>query len=337
MQRTPTRPATRVPARTGKHARKHTGGVPPGRAPERPPARGARWFQRQGFWLLLMLPALAFLVVSQFYPLLDTARVSLFDDRPTRPGPAEFVGLDNYVELLTEDRRFWTIVRSSFIWMIGSTLLQMVLGTAAAMVLNLNLRLRALWRGLLMVPWVTPVVVVAIIWRWMFDGRPGGLINFYLERAGAIDDPIVWLASDTWVWPVLLLASTWKGLPFVALIVLAALQSVPKDVLEAAEVDGANRVQRFRYVTLPHLRPTLFVTGLIALVTVWFKFELIWALTKGGPGFATSILPTYVYQQAFRDFDFGMGGAVATIAMVLLLLFVGLYALLFRQRRTREG
>lgn len=279
-----------------------------------------------------MAPVLLYLLAAQFYPLIETARVGFTKDVLTSGQPATFVGVENYVELLTNDRKFWPIVRNSFIWVIGSVVLQVILGTAAALVLNLNLRLRALWRGLLMVPWVTPVVVVAVVWRWLFDGSNSGLINHYLIEAGALDTGIVWLGSDFWVWPVLLLASTWKGLPFVTLLVLAALQGIPKDILESASVDGANALQRFWYATLPSLRPTLFVTGMISLVTSWFKFELIWALTSGGPGFATSILPTYVYNFAFQNFDFGKAGAVATLAMVIILLLAGVYTLILRER-----
>jgi multiple sugar transport system permease protein len=279
----------------------------------------------------LISPVLLYLLAAQFYPLVETIRLSVFDHRPTHPGPQTFVGVDNYVELLTEDRRFWGIVRNSFLWVLGSTALQIIFGTALALVLNQSLRLRGLWRGLMLVPWVMPVVVVAIIWRWIFDGQHG-LANYYLTAVGILDEPIVWLGSEFWVWPVLLLASAWVGTPFIALMVLAALQGIPPDILEAAHVDGTNRRQRLAYIIVPMLKPTLFVAGLIAIIVTWFKFELIWALTSGGPGFATSILPTYVYTQAFQRFDFGMAGAVATTAMVLVLIVAGLYARLLRER-----
>jgi len=304
-----------------------------GRGAGRVRGRTGAWMRGQGFWLALMSPVLLFLIVTQFWPLVDTSRISVFDYQPTRSPDSTFVGVQNYVDLFLNDRRFWIITRNSFLWMLGSTAVQVVVGTAGALVLNMNLRLRGLWRGLMMVPWVTPVVVVAIIWRWMFDGGENGLVNYYLGQAGLLSDPLVWLSSDVWVWPVVLLASTWKGTPFVILLVLAGLQSLPGELIESARVDGAGAFKRFRYVVLPHLRPTLAVTTLIALVTVWFKFELIWALTTGGPAFATTILPIYVFTQAFRDFNFGMAGAVATIAMLTLLTVVGVLGLLTRLRK----
>ena len=289
------------------------------------------WYNSTGFWLLLMAPVLLVLAVLQFYPFLDTIRLG-FTDSSATPGTGSFIGLKNFRFLTTDDPHFWLIVRNSFVWVIASVILQLVIGTLSALVLNMNLRFRYLWRGLLMVPWVTPTVVVGLIWRWIFEGSQGGLANYTLETLGVIDDPIVYLASNFWVWPVLLLASTWKGVPFVALLVLASLQGVSDDLHEAAKVDGANRWQRFWAVTIPHLRPTLFAVGMISLVTTWFKFELIWALTKGGPGYATSILPTYVYTWAFERFKYGTAGAVATLAMIIILAAAGLYAWLLREK-----
>ena len=181
---------------------------------------------------------------------------------------------------------------------------------------------------------MTPTVVVGVIWRWIFEGSNSGLANFFLTRLGVFDQPTVFLASEFWVWPVLLFASTWKGVPFVTLLVLAALQGVPQDLHESAAVDGAGRVKRFFHVTIPSIRGTLFTTGMISLVTTWFKFELIWALTNGGPGFATSILPTYVYTWAFNRLEYGMAGAVATLALAIIFVVAAMYALLFRDKES---
>ncbi|NED98307.1 sugar ABC transporter permease [Phytoactinopolyspora alkaliphila] len=322
MNQTGTRRRTADPRPT-----RQTGATPAGR-----PGRGRRWLQKHGFWVLLMSPVLLYLLVAQFYPLVETVRLSVFDHRPTSPEPQSFTGLDNYRELFTEDRNFWRVVRNSFLWVLGSTGLQLIVGTTIALVLNQRLRLRGLWRGLMLIPWVMPVIVVAIIWRWIFDGQHG-LANHYLTQIGLLDEPIVWLGSEIWVWPVLLLTATWMGSPFIALMVLAALQGISRDVLEAAAVDGTTARQRLFHVILPMIRPTLFVAGMIAVVLTWFKFEVIWALTNGGPGFATSILPTYVYTQAFQRFDFGMAGAVAATAMAIVLVVAGILAKLFGPRK----
>lgn len=294
-------------------------------APSRPRARRRTVWA----WPLLVAPVAIYLLVSQIYPLIDTVRLSLYRDRGDGSS-REFVGLGNFRDLITDDPNFWPIVEHSLFWVLGATALQMVAGVAAAMVLNQKLRHRGLWRGLFMTPWITPVVVTAIAWRWIFDGS-FGLLNHYLQTLHLTDGSTLWLGDSLLVWPSLLLTSTWKGMPFVALMVLAGLQGISREVLEAAAVDGANAWQRFWYVQLPLLKNVLYVTGLIAIVTSWFKFDLIWALTNGGPGYRTSILPTYVYSLGFQTFDFGSAAAVATLAMLLVALVVAAYAVLFRR------
>ena len=192
------------------------------------------------FWLLLMLPVLIALAVLQFYPFLETLRLGWTNSSARQPD-AEFVGVKNFTTLLKDDPHFWGIMRNSFIWVLLSVILQLIIGTAAALVLNMKIRFLAFWRGLLMVPWVTPTVVVGVIWRWIFEGSNAGLSNYVLGRIGVLDEPIVYLASNFWVWPVLLFASTWKGVPFVTLLVLASLQGVSSDLHESAAVDGAGR------------------------------------------------------------------------------------------------
>ncbi len=299
-------------------------------AQRRQSGKGSRWFHEHGFFLMLMAPVAIYLLVTQIYPLTATVRESLFHEVLTRPQETRFVGVGNFIELLTRDDQFWPIVANSFVWVLGATALQLVAGTIAALILNQRVRARGFWRGLVMTPWITPVVVAAIAWRWIYDGQYG-LLNAALERIGLPAQ--VWLGDSTTVWPALLLAATWKGMPYVALVVLAGLQGIPREIIEAAEVDGASGWRRFFYVTVPMLRPLLFVTGLIAILSSWFKFEMIWALTKGGPGYATSILPTYVYSLSFERFDFGMGAAVAVAAMVLVLIVIAAYWWLFGRKR----
>lgn len=184
-----------------------------------------------------------------------------------------------------------------------------------------------------MVPWVTPVVVVALIWRWMFEGSDTGLVNALLINFNLAETGTTWLGDSVLVWPVLLMASIWTGSPITALLVLAGLQALPKETMEAAALDGAGAFRRFRYVVLPFIKPTLFAAAMLSLVTTWFKFELIWALTNGGPGFATSILPTYVYTLAFERFEFGQAASVAVIAMVMISILAASVAVILRERK----
>lgn len=283
-----------------------------------------------GFGYLLLAPVVLYIVLFQFYPLFETVRLSLFNYSLITGNAMTFVGLDNYVHLIAEDKNFWPIFKNSLVWVLGSTALQFAVAIPAALILNARIPSRGLWRGLIMVPWVSPVVIIGIIWKWIFDGQYG-LANHYLKAFHLLSENIVWLGDERWVWPALLLTSAWKGFPYVALMLLSGLQGISREMMEAALVDGARGWQRFRYVTLPLLRPIMYTTGLVSIVSSWTKFEMIWVLTNGGPGFATSILPTYLYTHAFQYFDLGMGAAIGTLSMLLVILIVLVYQRLFNK------
>ncbi|WP_165452629.1 carbohydrate ABC transporter permease [Paenibacillus thalictri] len=287
-----------------------------------------RFYKEHSFGYFLLAPAVIYLLAFQFYPLFETVRLSFFNYSLVRK-TYSFAGFGNYVYLMTEDKNFWLIVKNSLLWVFGSTLLQIAIAIPAALILNNAIRMRGLWRGLVMVPWVSPVVIIGIIWKWLLDGH-FGLVNYYLQQLGIIKEGIVWLGDEFWVWPSLLLSSAWKGFPYVTLMFLAGLTGISKEMLEAASIDGANAWQRFGKIVLPLLKPIIFVTGMTQIISTWTKFEMIWALTNGGPGFTTSILPTYLYTNAFVFFDLGRGSAIATLSMVLVLILVVLYTRLFR-------
>jgi len=285
-----------------------------------------------GFGYLLLAPVALYIVVFQFYPLFETIRLSLFDYSLVSGRPMRFAWFENYEKLLVRDDDFWPIFRNSVLWVLGSTALQFLVAIPAAMLLNARLRLRGLWRGLTMVPWVSPIVIIGIIWKWIYDGQYG-LLNHYLKMLHVIRDNIIWLGDANWVWPALLLTSAWKGFPYVALMLLSGLQGISRDCLEAAQVDGANAWQRFVWVTLPLLKPVMVATGLVCIISTWTKFEMIWVLTNGGPGFATSILPTYLYTQAFQYYDLGTGAAVGTISMLFIVVITLIYRALFDREK----
>jgi ABC-type sugar transport systems, permease components len=279
--------------------------------------------KKHGFAYLFILPTALYLLVFQLYPLIESVRLSFTNLSFLHPNSGQYVGFKNYINLLFHDDNFWGILLNSFVWVFGSTILQYMLALPAAATLNNIMKCRSLWRGLVMIPWVTPTVIMGLIWKWIFDGDYG-LINYYLHTN------IVWLGNTNTVWPALLLTSMWKGFPYATIMFLAGLQGIPKELYEAASIDGCNKIKQFFLVTLPMLLPVIFVTGLSSLVISWTKFELIWVLTAGGPGYATSVLPTYVYTKSFQFFDMGGGSAVATISMVFMIIFVVLYLKMFR-------
>jgi len=273
---------------------------------------------------MFILPTLLYLLIFQLYPLLESVRLGFTNTSFLRPGSGKFIGLDNYKDLLFNTPEFGSIVKNSILWVLGSTFFQYLFALPTSAVLNSNIAGRPLWRGLLMVPWVTPTVIMGVIFKAIFDGDYG-IINYYLKTN------IVWLGDGRTVWPVLLLTSVWKGLPYATLMILAGLQGISKDLYEAAYVDGCGKFKQFFKITLPLLTPVLFTSCLVSIVLTWTKFELIWVLTAGGPGTKTSILPTYVYTKSFINFDMGAGSAVATISMLFMLVFVLLYLRLFKK------
>ncbi|MEH7248057.1 sugar ABC transporter permease [Neobacillus niacini] len=274
------------------------------------------------YWFIL--PTLLYLAVFQVYPLFESIRLSFTNLNFLIPTSGEYVGFQNFKELLFNDPEFWGIVGKSLFWVLVSTVLQYLIAVPAALILNQSIRFRSLWRGLLMVPWVTPIVIMGLIWKWIYDGDYG-LLNHYLGT------DFVWLGDDRTVWLSVLLASTWKGFPYATLMILAGLQGIDRSLLEAASIDGCSRFQSFFRITLPLLKPVLAASAMISIVITWTKFEMIWVLTGGGPGVSTSILPTYIYTKSFQYYDMGLGSAVAVLSMIVMLIFIAFYFKLLKK------
>lgn len=274
--------------------------------------------RKYGFVYFMLLPTVLYLLVFQVYPLIESLRLSFTDLSLLVPGSGKYVGLQNYVKLLTEDANFQPILFNILKWVLCTTPLQILMGLAAALILNQKLRFRGLWRGLAMAPWVTPMVITGLMWKWIFDGSYG-LLNYYLGTS------YVWLGDDATLWPALFLVSVWKGFPYVTVMLLAGLQGIPGDLYEAASIDGCGTLKKWRYVTLPSLMPVVRVTTLLIFIQQWTRFELVWSLTQGGPGYRTSMLQTYVYTKSFRFYQLGEGSAVAVISALLVMLIMVVY------------
>lgn len=286
--------------------------------------------KQHGFSYILILPTVLYLLAFQVYPLLESIRLSFTNTHLVRQGTGQFVALENFTYLFTQDHRFWGIVANSFFWIFGSLVFQFIVALAVALVLDKKLVGRFLWRGFAMVPWMMPVVVVGVMWKWIFDYHHG-LVNFYLKSLGIISESINWFGDPKWVWVSLFLAATWKGFGYLTIMILAGLKSIPHDVHEAGMVDGTNALKHFWYITLPLLKPVLYVSGIVQIITGWTKFEMIWALTNGGPGWATSILPTYIYANAFDFFRMGRASAVAVVSTIMVALLVLVYYRIFER------
>ncbi|MEV1329433.1 sugar ABC transporter permease [Micromonospora costi] len=303
-----------------------TGRVPASRtAGDRPPRR----LGDGAFAALLMLPALAMLAAIVVYPLVASMVTAFFEQSLVEPG-RRFVGLQNITELLGGD--FWRLLWQTLVFTVGATIAPFLVGLALALALNTRIRGRAALRGLLLIPWLVPSVVVSFLWMWIFNANYG-LANGALEALGLIDSPQAWLAGSGTAMTAVIVAKTWASFPWIMVMLLAGLQTVPVELHEAAETDGAGAVQRFFAVTLPHLRGIIGIVLLLELIWNFQHFDLIYVMTGGGPAGATETFATAVYETAFQGFDLGRAGALGLLWMVLLLVMVAIYV----RRSEREG
>jgi multiple sugar transport system permease protein len=242
---------------------------------------------------------------------------------------APFVGLENY-RLVINDFAFkwqgfrnWGAAVTSVVYSFSSTVLTLIVGLIAALLLNRPFRARGLARAIFLFPYVAPIVSVAFVWRWILDPRPSGVLNDILMRLGIIELPKAYLATRGLALLLVIVFEAWRYFPFAMLMLLARLQAIDTTLYEAAEVDGASTWQKFRFVTLPELRYVLGATFLLRLIWTFNKFDDIFLLTGGG--FGTNVLPVLTYQFSFRSYNFGKGAANAMILLLMLVVFLVIY------------
>ena len=278
--------------------------------------RRSRW---TGY--LLIAPAFVVLFGVIGYPLIRAFIMSLHKIILTDPAAGQpFVGLSNYVTSISNPLFAGAVWRSA-VWTGVNLVVQMLLGLIVALVLNEPFPWRSLARGITLIPWVTPSVVAVLTWRWMYDAE-FGVINAALVSLRIVSQPIVWLGNThTALWAIIV-ESIWKGTPFVAILLLAALQAVPTELYDVAKVDGANAWGRLRHITLPLITPTLIIAATLTTIFTFNNFNAIWLMTQGGPLHASETLTILVYNQAFVAYDLGQATATGMITFLILFVFV---------------
>lgn len=245
-----------------------------------------------------------------------------------------FVGLANYQRVLS-DPLFLVALRNTLVWVFGSVSLEMVLGVALALLLNTKFRFRGLARAIVLAPYLLPTVVAVLIWHYMFNDLLG-VLNHILMSVGIIQSPLLWLNSPGTAMISVILVGTWKFTPFVVIALLGILQSLPEEQYEAAKIDGANAIQRFWRLTLPHILPVFLLTALLRTIWTFQKFDIIYLLTGGGPLDSTTTLPVLVYEKGFVDFQLGRAAALALITFAILSLFLGVYLYLMKRAEAHQ-
>jgi multiple sugar transport system permease protein len=268
--------------------------------------------------LLFIAPFLVAALFFMVYPVVEAVRMSFYSYNPLRPELSSFVGLANF-EYIFRDPLFWDSFWQATVWTVLSILFQTVFGVAIALLLHQTLAGMAIFRGLLLFPYIVPTVVIALIWRWIFNPEIG-VVNYALQSAGLISQPIYWLSTPSMAMASTILLNVWKYTPFVVICVLARLQTVPLELYDAAKVDGAGIVRRFLDVTLPQLKEVLIVVIVFRTIWTFNKFEEIYLLTKGGPGTSTFNLAVYSFEQSMANLRLGVGAATGVVMMVMLFL-----------------
>ncbi len=287
-----------------------------------------RWGERALPYAFIVPPVL-YLGLFMFWPLARQMWMSLTDTKLANPNDGNFVGLANYWRLI-ETPAFYGSLKITLIYATLAVIFGVTLGVISALAIDWPFRGRAIVRAVLLFGWAVPNVAAALIWLWMFNDRSGVLNRMLLETGFG---RIRWLTSIDWALPSILIVTVWQVAPFVMLVVLAALQSVPEEVREAARVDGADKLNVYRAVTWPHILPAVQLAGL--LVAVWSirRFDIIYLLTGGGPIGSTSTLVVRIRQTAFEAHELGMASAYGAIGLVLALLVAALHQMVDRRRQ----
>lgn len=256
-----------------------------------------------GFLVFSSLPVLATLVISTLH--WDLIR------------PPTFVALQNYQQMLFSDATFWTVLRNTTYYVVGTVPVGIVLSLLLALALNAEIRGITVFRAIFFIPVISSAVAVAVVWQWLFNSD-FGLINYGLSLLGM--KAIPWLSSTAWAMPAVIIMAIWKHVGYDMVIYLAGLQGIPSTLYEAAAIDGADRWNRFRFITVPLLTPTTFFILVISIINSFQVFDLAFILTRGGPGDATNTVVMYIYNQAFQFFQMGYAAAVAWVLFLIILV-----------------
>lgn len=276
--------------------------------------------------------ALAFFIIG--YPLWDLVSTSVHE--VNRFGQVlGFTGAENYVELL-DDPLFMASLWRTGVWTVAVVIGSLALSVPIALILNDDFIGRGVARIIIMLPWAISLTMTAIVWRWTLNGQ-SGLLNVTLGQLGLIGRPVEWLATAELAFPIEIGVGILVSIPFTVTVLLGGLSSIPLDVYEAARIDGAGGVARFRYLTLPLLRPFINIAIVLNVIHVFNSFPIIWVLTEGGPANRTDILVTYLYKLAFRFGQIGKASAMSMVMFALLLVFIIFYvAMAMREREQAE-
>lgn len=272
---------------------------------------------------LLIMPAVILILGVMLYPLCKTFYLAFHNYNPAMPFANGFAGLDNFKKIFTTSE-FYSALFVSLKWVVALVLLQLIFGMIVALILNQNFKGRGFFRALVFVPWAMSGVLTAVLFSLIYN-QNYGVLNDILSKIGLIDQPVAWLANPHLVLGAVIVAELWRGIPFFAISLLAAMQGLPQDVYEAAKVDGANKWNTFRCVTLPLLKDTIVLTTLLRTIWEFNSVDLIFSLTNGGPVGKTTTLSMLIANQALTTNNYGYGSAISVVSFLILTIIAVIY------------
>lgn len=272
---------------------------------------------------ILILPACLLMGLIMIYPLGKVFYLSFQHYNPTKPFTNGFAGLDNFITIFTK-KEFYNALGVSAKFVACEVVLQLIFGMIVALILNQKFKGRGFFRALTFIPWALSGVLTAVLWSIMFN-QHFGVLNDLLAKLGIIKDPIAWLANTKFVLGSVIVAELWRGIPFFAISLLAAMQGLPDDIYEAARVDGSTKLQTFRFITLPMLKNTIVLTTLLRTIWEFNSVDLIYSLTGGGPVGKTTTLSMLIANQAIKTSNYGYGSALSVVSFAILAVIAVIY------------
>lgn len=264
---------------------------------------------------LLVAPALIIILCVVFIPVINAIGMSFQSYDLRRPKEIAFIGLQNYINVF-QDKLFWRSLLKTILWVVFGVGFQFLFGFILALLLNKQFKGRGVVRAVSLIPWVTPGVLIGLMWRWMYDGN-FGVLNDLLKKAHIISDNIPFLSQTSTAFPSVVLTIIWQGIPFFALMILAGLQGIPSELYEAADMDGATGFQKLFNITIPSIKNTIYITALLRVIWVANSVDVIFNMTSGGPAYSTQTLSVYIFNKA-NALDMGYASAMAILLALLL-------------------
>lgn len=279
-------------------------------------------FKKNKTGYMLIAPAMLAVLLLAIYPMVYGVFFSFFE-YDLMNVHRSFIGLQNYIKVV-KSGVFQQALGNTLVWTFFNVSFQLVIAMVVALALNEKMACRNFFRTSIMVPWAIPSVIAVLTFRFLYDSKLG-VTNLLLQALGIIDKPVSWLGNIGTAMPAIILESIWKGMPFVLIFILAALQTIPHDIYESCQLDGANGIQRFFRITLPMVKETVGIAAILTTIGTINNFNTVWLLTKGGPLNRTEILFTLAYRKGFVEYNFGTASAVSVIIFLIIMVLTKLY------------